>query len=589
MSMNVKTAGNGDGSANGAASRSVNATRDIPIEMLQALRAAVRDTPENPASWRNLARAMRSSGDRTAASVLYARSITASTNDTELLRLEQSAKAGDVSALEGALESRLKNAPDDIVAMRLLADHLVGSGRQERAEQHYRLAIDLCPSYLPARHGMSKLLFEQARLEEAAIESERMLATAPLDARARMLKAAIAASIGDNEDAASLYSGLLADQPEHPSLWLGLGHSHRILGRTDQAIKSYRKAAEHEVTGDESRWCLANLKTFRFSDTEVGDLLKRANEEEPNGQKAVYIHFALGKHFHDLGKPVEAFDHFERGNAAKRAMLNYDASVAEKRLDEWIGATAGPVEEVTGDEYRGSTPIFIVGLPRSGSTLLEQILGAHGSVEATAELPYLDSIAGRLSAARLSSSNRGEGLFGHDLPSLGREYLARARVHRKTAKPYFIDKLPGNFAHVGLIRRILPHAKIIDMRREGAATLWSIYKQLFWRGHSFAYEQTEIARWYLAYDQAMRRFDDLYPGAIIRVKYEALVRSPEAEVGAILEALGLPFDAACLRHHEHVGPIRTPSSDQVRRPIHMEALDEWHQYADQLKLALALL
>lgn len=557
---------------------------------LKQLRSAAFACPGNPDAWRALGRALRGKGERVSAAAAFARSITASLSDPELTAIDELIRNQKLTDASQALKRRLDADGDDVMALRLAGDIASLTGQVVNAERHYRRCIDLCPSYVPARHGLSRLLLRLARLGEASNESERLLATAPTDPAVRTLKAAIAASVGNHEDAAGLYRGLTQELPQQPGLWLGLGHSLRTVGRTGEAIDAYRHVLDAPYGAAEAYWSLSNLKTYSFDDADLRRMKELAGDAA--GQQAAFIHFALGQELDVRGDTNRAFDHFAQGNAAKRATIAYDAARAEERLARWTASvTAETLAARAGEGASSPGPIFIVGLPRSGSTLVEQILGSHSLIENTSELPYMDRIASRLARRGLVPGQEPDTLDLTDveLAELGREYLSAARAHRKTPKPFFIDKLPGNFAHVALIRLMLPNAKIVDVRRHPLGTTWSVFKQLFMHGQPFAYDLTEIARWYRNYVAAMTRFDAIMPGLVHHLRYESLVEDTEAQVRRLLEHVGVEFESACLAFHESGNPVRTPSSEQVRQPIFRHAVDEWRRYEAHLQPTADLL
>lgn len=564
--------------------------RGVTASEMRHLQVEVVREPGNSVAWRALARALRNQSKRVPASAAYARSITASFCDPELAVIEKLIQSGNLAEAIRLLDARLVIENDDVIALRQAGDIAARSGRVVDAEQYYRRCIDFCPSYMPARYGLSRLLLRQARLAEASNETERMLSVAPTDPTVRTLKAAVAASVGNHADAAALYEGLTAELPGQAALWLGLGHSHRTIGRTSEAVAAYRRALDIPGGAAEACWSLSNLKTYQFDDADVDRMIRLASEADVVGM--AYLHFALGQAFDSRGDAGRAFDHFTRGNAAKRAAISYDADRAEERMVHWTTSVSAETVATRGSEGDpSSAPIFIVGLPRSGSTLVEQILGSHSLIESTAELPYMDKIAAGLARRGTTSGQERTGLDlkGVDLALLGQEYLNASRAHRKTAKPFFIDKLPGNFAHAALIKLILPNAKIIDVRRQPLATVWSVFKQLFSNGQPFAYDLTEIARWYKGYAAAMSHLDTVVPGGIFHLCYEELVDEPEVQVRRLLDHLRLAFEPACLRHYENGNAVRTPSSEQVRQPIFHNGLDDWRRYGSYLRPAMETL
>lgn len=576
-----------NGRVNGIVTTSLQAASDLDLKQR---RTAAFEQPGNPGAWRALGRALREKGERVGGAAAFARSITASLSNPTLIAIEKLIRDRKLADASHALEKLIAADENDVVALRLAGDVASRTGKVVDAERHYRQCIDLCPSYVPARYGLTRLLLRQARLGEASNESERMLATAPTDPTVRTLKAAIAASVGNHADAAGLYKGLLHELPQQSGLWLGLGHSQRTLGKTDEAIAAYRKTLANPTGAAEAYWSLSNLKTYRFDDADLGRMEELATDTA--GQQAAFIHFALGQALDARGETERAFDHYARGNAAKRATITYDATRAEERLARWTASvTADMLASHSGAGASSPGPIFIVGLPRSGSTLVEQILGSHSLIENTSELPYMDRIASKLARSGMMPGQERTAfdLAGVDLAELGHEYLSGARAHRKTPEPFFIDKLPGNFAHAALIKLMLPNAKIIDVRRHPLATTWSVFKQLFMQGQPFAYDLAEIARWYRSYVAAMTRFNTVMPGAVLHLGYEDLIEETEAQVRRLLEHVGVAFEPGCLAFHESGNAVRTPSSEQVRQPIFRHGLAEWRRYEPHLQPAVDLL
>ncbi|MCC7200596.1 MAG: sulfotransferase, partial [Gammaproteobacteria bacterium] len=422
---------------------------------------------------------------------------------------------------------------------------------------------------------------------EALAEVERLLAADARNPSHRGLKAAILSRLGEYDEAIGLYEGLLAEYPDQVKLWLSYGHALKTAGRQADSIEAYRKCTSLAPAYGEAWWSLANLKTFQFDADDLATM--RAQLARPNlaDDDRLHLDFALGKALEDAAEYPESFRHYAAGNALRLKSTPYaasDTTLRVRRARETFTADFYAAREGWG--CPSADPIFIVGLPRSGSTLLEQILASHPLVEGTMELPDIISLV-----RQLRSRGREEGETYHDeLASLsadevrafGEEYLARTRIQRKTDRPYFIDKMPNNWAHAGFIRLILPNAKIIDARRHPLACCFSNFKQHFARGQNFTYSLEDIGRYYRDYVELMGHFDAVAPGAIHRVIYERMVDDTEAEVRALLDHCGLPFDPACLRFYENDRAVRTASSEQVRRPIFREGVDQWRHYNDWL-------
>jgi tetratricopeptide (TPR) repeat protein len=385
------------------------------------------------------------------------------------------------------------------------------------------------------------------------------------------------------------------EYPANSKAWLSYGHLLKTAGRTDESVAAYRRAIRHEAGFGEAYWSLANLKTFRFGEADVvsmGEALADPSVNEPN---RVHLHFALGKALEDAGDYAGSFDHYAKGNALHRARQSYDAdrNAARTRHMEAL-FTRAFFESRRGAGCPDASPVFIVGMPRSGSTLVEQILASHPAVEGTTELPEMITMARELRELANSEDVRSYAdvlvaMEPQALRELGERYLERTRVHRKTNRPHFIDKMPNNFMHVAMIQLALPNAKIVDTRRHPMACCFSNFKQHYARGQRFSYDLTDMGRYYRDYVGLMAHFDAALPGRIHRVLYERMVEDTESEVRQLLDYCGLPFDPACLRFFENERPVRTASAEQVRQPIYRDGMDQWRRFEpwlDPLKLAL---
>jgi tetratricopeptide (TPR) repeat protein len=374
---------------------------------------------------------------------------------------------------------------------------------------------------------------------------------------------------------------------------LGIGHVLKAVGRYDEAVAAYAECIRQRPEQGETYWSLANLKTYRFDDPTVAEMERRVTDGKLSTQSEVNFLFALGKAWEDREDYERAWAHYSRGNSKQRATVSYDPVQTETMNDRLL--------RTFGREFLASrtdaglddpAPIFIVGLPRSGSTLLEQVLASHSQVEGTSELPYLSRVASWLNRNRVDGINYPEAVRELDaahLRSLGEDYLNYARMHRRTDASRFIDKMPNNFPHVGLLALILPQAKIIDARRHPLDACLSCYRQLFARGQNFTYDLTEIGEYYLQYQRLMDHWADVLPGRVLTVQYEAVVAGFPEQVRRLLEFCGLPWEDACLRFFESDRPVRTPSSEQVRQPIYDRSVGHWRHYAGHLDELLAVI
>ena len=432
--------------------------------------------------------------------------------------------------------------------------------------------------------GAAAMLIDLGHNDPELSNGSRLLAEDPRNPGYRNLKAAALGRIGEYEQAIGLYAGVLEDQPGQPKVWMSYGHALKTVGRQAEAIGAYRRTLALAPQFGEAWWSLANLKTVTFSDAAVAAMTAQLRRADLGDEDRFHLEFALGKAREDAGAFEAAFGHYVRGNALRRESLDYEADETSDQVrrakalftPEFFAARAG-------QGCPAPDPIFVVGLPRSGSTLVEQILASHSQVEGTQELPDIITLARRIGGrARRASEGRYPEALGEltaaDLRSLGEEYMARAAPHRKLGRASFIDKMPNNWAHLGLIALILPNARVIDARRHPLGCGFSGFKQHFARGQAFTYDLTNIGRYYADYVELMAHFDTVAPGRVHRVIYEAMVADPEAETRALLAACGLPFEDRCLRFYENDRAVRTASSEQVRQPIFTDAADHWRNY-----------
>ena len=501
----------------------------------------------------------------------------------------------DLPSAEAILRPFLKRHPMDVKAIRMMAELAARVGRLGDAESLLRRAVELAPGFTAARANLATVFYKQNRAAEAIAELERIEQEGSANLGHASLKAAALGRIGGHDEALALYRLLLDARPDEPKLWMSFGHILKTVGNQDESVAAYRRALAIEPGLGEVWWSLANLKTIRFDDSDIAAMEQALARPGLGKQDRFHLYFALGKALEDKGEAEASFGHYAEGNRLRRSLLDYSAEDTSRHVERAIAL-------YTTDFFSGRTaqgcpapdPIFIVGMPRAGSTLVEQILASHPAIEGTAELPDLPAIARRLDErkARGDISHYPECLadFGADqLRTLGEEYLERASIQRVTDRPFFIDKLPNNWLHVGLIRLILPNARVIDARRHPLACGFSNFKQHYARGQRFSYDLADIGSYYRQYVTLMRHFDAVLPGYVHRVIHEDLVEDPEREVRRLLEFLGLAFDPACLAFHDNPRAVRTASSEQVRRPISRDGLEQWKPFEpwlEPLKTAL---
>ena len=514
----------------------------------------------------------------------------------ELLRAGQALVDNDLPAAEAVLRPFLKRRPTDVAAIRMMAELAARVGRLADSENLLRRALELAPQFTAARANLATVLYKQNRAAEAIAELETIERQGEAHFGHHSLKAAALGRIGGHDEALGLYRHMLDERPDQPKLWMSSGHILKTVGEQAESVAAYRRALALEPTAGEVWWSLANLKTIRFDEADIAAMTEALAAPGLAQDDRFHLHFALGKAFEDKGETEASFTHYAEGNRLRREMVDYDPAGITDHVERSVALfTPELFAGRAGQGCPAPDPIFILGMPRAGSTLVEQILASHPAIEGTAELPDMPAIARRLDGrkARGGTSFYPECLAGLDadaLLTLGEEYLSRAAVQRFTDRPLFIDKLPNNWMHVGLIRLILPNARIIDARRHPLACCFSNFKQHYARGQRFAYDQAELGRYYRDYVMLMRHFDAVLPGQIHRIIHEQLVDDPEREVRRLLDFLDLPFDPACLAFHENPRAVRTASSEQVRRPISREGLEQWkpfERWLDPLKQALS--
>lgn len=553
-----------------------------------ALRHAVTLDPGMPDAWRALGDVLTLQEDAAGADAAYARHIETSVRDPRLMAAGRALADNDIPVAERLLRAHIKQHPSDVAALRMLAEAGTRLGKYRDAEALLTRCLDLAPSFAGARHAYAVVLYRQHRAADAIPHLELLHAADPSDPAIRNLLAAALAMIGDAERAIALYRSVMAHYRDQPRIWLSYGHALRTAGNRDASIEAYREALALAPGLGEAWWSLANLKTRIFSSADIAAMrAELAAATDPESQ--FHLHYALGRALEEAGDFAASFAHYAEGARLRRALVSYDSDRTTAQIRR---ATALYTREFFGARAGGGcpdpSPIFIVGLPRAGSTLIEQILASHPEIEGTMELPEMFTLVRQIG---------GEGRYPEcvadlDPPAraaLGEEYLARARRYRRQNRRFFIDKMPNNFLHIGLIHLILPHARIIDARRDPMATCFSAFKQHFARGQNFSYDQTELGRYYRDYLALMAHFDQVLPGRVHRVQHETLVENPEAEIRRLLAHCGVDFHGSCLAFHETDRPVRTASSEQVRQPLSRAGLDHWRNYAAWLDELLVVL
>jgi predicted Zn-dependent protease len=555
---------------------------------IAALESLTRQQPAVAGGWFLLAKELRKVGREEEAWRADLSGIHASSRDPELLEAAMAMNEGRLDESETRLKARLERMPDDSSASRLLGEVHWRRGDMSEALAAVERAVDLAPGFDLARDFLVRLLLQANRLPEA-LQHVEVLARSPMKNPAHdLLMASVLVRLGHQERAGEIYRELLAHRPDQPQVWQNLGHVLKTLGRQADAIDAYRQAVMRQPTMGEAWWSLANLKTVKLGAQDIAAMEQALASLEPDADTRqddiFHLHFSLGKALEDAKDYAASFRHYDQGNRLRRTMVRHDAAGFSAEVVATAQTFAAAFLEQMGEGgCPAPDPIFIVGLPRSGSTLVEQILASHSEVEGTMELPEMMMIAGRLQ----SRVDEGEfpdfatmiaSLTPADRLRLGEEYLERTRIHRQTGRPLFIDKMPNNWQHVGLIKLILPNAKVIDARRHPMSCCFSGWKQHFARGQAFSYDLVDIGRYYRDYVELMAAWDAAAPGAVHRVLYEAMVANTEEEVRRLLDHLGLPFEQGCLEFYKNDRAVRTASSEQVRQPIFTGGVEHWKNY-----------
>ena len=555
---------------------------------IDALTRAVSLRPEWPDAWLTLADQLRTRGNAEAADRAYARYIKAATRDPRLQGAAAALCDNRIPEAEALLRAHLAQHPNDVAALRMLAEVAARLLRYSDAQRLLERCLELAPSFDAARHNYATVLNRQGRSAEALRQCAQLLSKEPHNPSYRSLQAATSANLGDFADSIAAYESVLRDYPQQPKLWMSYGHALRTTGKVPQSIAAYRRALSMEPNLGEVWWSLANLKTFRFSSADVLAMQQALGRSDLSDDDRMHFEFALGKALEDAASYSDSFTHYAAGNALRRAQHGYapqEMSRFVRRSKELL--TERFFAERAGAGIPARDPIFIVGLPRAGSTLIEQILGSHPLVEGTMELPQLPNIARKLAGPKQEEEGtflkRLAALSAEELRALGEGYLAETRIMRKSEAPFFIDKMPNNFLYVGLIHLILPNAVIIDARRHPLGCCFSCFKQHFARGQWFSYGLEDLGHYYRDYVDLMAHLDEVLPGKVTRVLYESIVADTETEVRRLLEACRLPFDPACLRFHENERAVRTASSEQVRKPIFRDGIEQWRHYEPWLE------
>ena len=542
-----------------------------PERAAKELRELLGRDPLNAAGYRLLVRALAQLDGAAIRTTVRAA-------DPTLERAWTALNSDDLETAEILLRRRLLERPNDAPALHLMARVAATLNFSLEAEALLRLALEIDPGFLPAIYDLAAALHVGHRSGEAIELVERILEREPENESALTLKAAALFRIGEFAKAVSLAEQLLERSPDDAVLWSTYGHYLKTLGRSEEGEKAMRRAVEIAPGHGELWWNLANMKTAKFTGADVA-VISGALAASRSDKDSTHLHFALGKAFEDLGDNAEAFGAYSRANAIWKRSLNHDPGEVTREVTAASAFfTKSFFDDRAGFGSASNEPIFIVGMTRSGSTLVEQILASHSQIEGTMELPYVGLIARQFGRRKDDYHARLASLSAEQLKAAGEEYLSLAASHRVEGKPHFIDKMPNNWLHVPLIQLMLPNARIIDARRHPLACGVSNFRQHYARGQQFTYDLNWFGRFYYDYVRMMAHVDEALPGRVHRVIYENLVADTEAEVRRLLDYLGVPFEESCLRFYEQKRAVHTPSSEQVRRPITAEKVEGWRAY-----------
>ena len=557
-------------------------------EAIAALKIAVGLEKRLAGSWRLLGELLQAEGEEQAAADAFSQSFMSTGNNPLLAEAVSLYQAGKLGQAEKICRNFLQDHPTDVNAIRLLAEIGIKLGVYGDAQNLLERCLELAPDFDLARLNYANVLSQRNQLQAALAQVNLLLEKEPEKQSLLGLKAQVLVKMADFSAALPIYETLLTRFAPRAKIALAYGHALKTVGYQDRAIEAYRQSAALQPGFGDAWWSLANLKTLRFTDQDLGEMRAEMLAQNNTIEDRYHLSFALGKALELRKEFEESFKFYDLGNRAKVRLERYSADENHQEVQRIITTcTPEVVSAPAGGGCQAPDPIFIVGLPRSGSTLLEQILASHSQIDGTKELPDILGIVRRIGGKRKKSeasrypailAEMSDSQFGE----LGEEYLQRTRVQRGTA-PFFIDKMPNNFFHVGLINRMLPNATIIDARRHPMAACFSGFTQLFAKGQPFTYGLDNIGRYYRDYLDLMDHWDKVLPGKVHLALYEEVVGDTENQVRALLAHCGLPFEQACLQFYETERPVRTASSEQVRQPIYSSGLEHWRHYEPYLE------
>ena len=551
-------------------------------DAITALERAVALNSGLAEAWRELSAQRLAIGETASADTAYTRYRRLASDPADLADAYAAFDQNRLEAAEFLAHRRLREGTNEVAAFTLLAAIALRRGDDLAEEAALNQVLLRAPCDATAREQRVRLLIRQGRAIEALPLIERLLASEPDNSDFLMLKVGALQIAERHDEGLAIITLSLADQPENADFWLLAGNQQRYLGQPREAIDCYLRAILLRPQFGMAYWALSNLETFHPSPAQLENMQRQLELAPPGSSDITGLEFALGRALEDRAQFPAAFEHYARGNALARASFKYDAKATTAFVERFKATfTSDFFSARAGWGDTASDPIFIVGLPRSGSTLLEQILASHSHVEGTRELAYIPTMARELAGAPETAARYPENLAllgKSDVEALAARYLSSARTHRRHGRPRFVDKMHGNFVSIGLLHLMFPRAAIIDSRRHPMASGFACYKQLFNPGMNFAYDLGELGAYYRDYVDLMEHVDAVLPGRVYRLHYERLVADTEGEVRRMLAYCQLPFEPDCLRFYENQRVAQTISSEQVRRPIYSAALDQWRHF-----------
>lgn len=569
-----------------------------PAEAVRVLKTATRLDPDLGNAFFNLGKGLSMLSMGKQADEAFERSFELNPERKKLALAAEHQNAGRLDEAQQVYKEVLRNNPTNVDALRLMGTIALLKERIYEAERLFRRAVANAPDFVMAQLDLGRALKEQNRLEEAIEQFRKVINLEPANIPAHYLMASALSLTAQTYEAIEVYQRVLELHPKHAGAMLGLGHVLKTVGRQEEAIEAYRNCIRHLPQNGETWWSMANLKTYRLTDEDIEQMQSMVSgsddqDQKINEQSMINILFALAKAFEDRGNYEQAWDYYHEGNSRQRVLENYDPVRTEVMNDRIVKVFNHEfLAENSGLGHSSKEPIFVVGLPRSGSTLIEQILASHSRVEGTSELPYAGLVATSLNRNRADGVNYPDAVreLGEEhFKRLGQDYLDFAQIHRTERKPVFIDKMPNNFPAIGFLHLILPNAKIIDARRYPLDSCLSCYRQLFARGQTFTYDLTDIGEYFLQYERLMDHWHEVLPGRCLTVQYEDVVTDFESQVRRLLEYCELPFEEACINFHETDRPVRTASSEQVRQPVYSKSVNFWRNHEANLEELIEVL